>query len=51
MDIGSKIKNIRSDHKTHAQTILLITHDQSIAENSRRIIVIEDGKIIRDNRS
>lgn len=32
------------------QTIILITHDENIAKNSKRIIVIEDGKIVDDRK-
>ncbi|MFD3001888.1 ABC transporter ATP-binding protein [Pontibacter toksunensis] len=31
----------------HNQTLLIVTHDPSFAENSGRIIEMEDGKIIR----
>ena len=30
------------------QTLIMITHDESIALQARRIIAIEDGKIVRD---
>ena len=32
------------------QTILLITHDENIALEAERIVTIEDGRIIRDER-
>lgn len=32
-------------NEQYGQTIILITHDETIAENSKRIVVIEDGKI------
>ena len=32
------------------QTILLITHDEKVALEAERIITIEDGRIIRDER-
>ena len=32
------------------QTILLITHDEKVALEAQRIITIEDGRIIRDER-
>ena len=31
----------------HNQTLLIVTHDQSFAENTGRIIEMEDGRIIR----
>ena len=35
-------------NEKYGQTIILITHDENIAKNSKRIIVIEDGKIVGD---
>lgn len=40
----------RKLNEVYGQTILLITHDRQIAKNSRRIIVIEDGKIVKEMR-
>ena len=37
----------RSNEKYH-QTLIIITHDESIALQADRIIAIEDGRIIRD---
>lgn len=33
--------------EVHNQTLLIVTHDQSFAENTGRIIEMEDGRIIR----
>ncbi|WP_018478757.1 ABC transporter ATP-binding protein [Pontibacter roseus] len=33
--------------EVHNQTLLIVTHDQSFAENTSRIIEMEDGRIIR----
>jgi len=33
--------------EVHKQTLLIVTHDQSFAQNSGRIIEMEDGRIIR----
>lgn len=35
-------------HKNNHQTILMVTHDINIAEKADRIIVLEDGKIIKE---
>ena len=35
-------------NKRYGQTIIMITHDESLAMHADRIITIEDGKIIRD---
>lgn len=32
------------------QTILLITHDEKAAMEAQRVITVEDGRIIRDER-
>lgn len=37
-------------NEKYGQTIILITHDENIAKNSKRIIVIEDGKIVDDRK-
>lgn len=37
-------------NEEYGQTIILITHDESIAKNSKRIVVIEDGKIVDDRK-
>lgn len=42
-----EIMNIfRELNEKYNQTILLITHDEKIAENCKRVIIIEDGKIV-----
>ena len=38
----------RKSNREMKQTILLVTHDESIAEQCDRIIVLHDGKIISD---
>lgn len=35
-------------NKTNKQTILMVTHDWEIAKRADRILVLEDGKIIRE---
>ena len=37
-------------NKRYGQTIIMITHDESLAMHADRIITIEDGKIIRDEK-
>ncbi|PFA91061.1 ABC transporter ATP-binding protein [Bacillus cereus] len=41
---------LKSTAKRYNQTVILITHDPDIASNSDRIITVEDGMIISDNR-
>jgi putative ABC transport system ATP-binding protein len=37
-------------NETQNQTFVLVTHDQGIAQRTRRIIRMQDGQIIRDDR-
>lgn len=41
------IRLFRELNEVYGQTVLLITHDQRIAENSKRVMVIEDGRIVK----
>lgn len=42
---------LKLSNKKYNQTIIMITHDLEIASNADRIITIEDGKIIKDERN
>lgn len=44
------IRLLKESNKTQKQTLILITHDESIALQADRIIYIEDGKLVRDER-
>ena len=44
------IKLFRELNEKYGQTILLIKHDEKIAEHAERILVIEDGQIVKDSR-
>lgn len=41
---------LKLSNKKYRQTILLITHDERVAIEADRVITIEDGKIIADER-
>ena len=41
---------LRESTRTYKQTLILITHDEDIALKADRIIAIEDGRIVRDER-
>lgn len=41
---------LKFSNKKYNQTLIMITHDQSIALEADRIITIEDGKIAKDER-
>lgn len=48
---GDEIVNLlKTANEKYHQTIILVTHDLSIAEKADRIISVEDGKIIDDKR-
>lgn len=42
---------LRKFNREHNQTVIMITHDERIAQSADRIIVIEDGKIVKDEVS
>ncbi|WP_323616807.1 ABC transporter ATP-binding protein [Erysipelothrix rhusiopathiae] len=44
------IKILRETNEMSEQTIIMVTHDETIASQAKRIIEIEDGRIIRDDR-
>ncbi|CUH92872.1 ABC transporter ATP-binding protein [Herbinix luporum] len=44
------IELLKQSNHDLKQTILLITHDEKIAQEADRIITIEDGRIIKDQR-
>ncbi len=44
------IDMIKQSNRNLNQTILLITHDERIAQEADRVIAIEDGRIVSDNR-
>lgn len=44
------IDMLKLSNRTLNQTIILITHDEKVAMEANRIITIEDGRIIRDQK-
>lgn len=42
------IQLLKHFHETYQQTLIMITHDESIALQADRILVIEDGGIVKD---
>ena len=42
---------LKESNKKYNQTIIVITHDASIAQEANRVITIEDGKIVSDVRN
>ena len=45
------ISLLRVSNKKYNQTVIVITHDEKIALEADRIITIEDGRIIKDERN
>ena len=41
---------LRASNKEMGQTLVVITHDEDIAATADRVIVIEDGRVARDER-
>ena len=41
---------LKLSNKKYKQTLILITHDKNIAEEADRVITIQDGKIINDEK-
>lgn len=41
---------LKLSNRSLEQTILLITHDEKIALEAERIITVQDGRIISDER-
>ena len=41
---------LKYSNKKYGQTLIVITHDESIALQADRVIAIEDGRIVRDER-
>lgn len=44
------VELLKLSNKKYGQTLIVITHDESIALQADRIISIEDGRIVRDER-
>lgn len=44
------VELLKYSNQKYGQTLIIITHDESIALQANRIIAIEDGKIVRDER-
>lgn len=44
------VELLKLSNKKYKQTIIMITHDYNLALNANRIITIDDGKIISDER-
>lgn len=45
------IELLKASHKKYRQTLVIITHDEEIALQADRIISIDDGKVVRDEKT
>ena len=44
------VELLKMSNERYGQTLIIITHDENIALQAHRIIAIEDGRIVRDER-
>ncbi|MBQ2311972.1 MAG: ABC transporter ATP-binding protein [Clostridia bacterium] len=44
------VELLKLSNKKYGQTLIIITHDENIALQADRVIAIEDGRIVRDER-
>ena len=44
------VELLKESNRKFGQTLILITHDENIALQADRIIYMEDGKIVKDDR-
>lgn len=48
---GENILRILEDLAAAGKTVILVTHDSTVASRARRVLEIKDGRITRDSRS
>ena len=41
---------LKMSNQKYNQTVILITHDENVALDADRILTIDDGKIVKDER-
>lgn len=44
------VRLLKESNRKYGQTLLLVTHDETIALQADRVITIADGKVVRDER-
>ncbi|WP_312422859.1 ABC transporter ATP-binding protein [Anaerospora hongkongensis] len=47
---GEEIMGIFNELNTQGRTVILVTHEPEIADHAKRIILVRDGQIVRDDR-
>ena len=47
---GNHIFDLMTDlHNQHNVTLILVTHDQSLAERAQRQVILKDGRVLSDD--
>ncbi len=44
------VELLKTSNQKFGQTIIIITHDEKIAKEAQRVITIQDGKILSDEK-
>ena len=44
------IRLLKESHRKYRQTLVIVTHDETIALQANRIVTIADGTVVRDER-
>jgi putative ABC transport system ATP-binding protein len=47
---GKEIMDLFGSLHAQGNTIILVTHDRTVAENARRIVMIRDGKVEKEEQ-
>jgi len=47
---GEEIMDVFDDLHREGQTIIVVTHEEDIAQRCKRVIVLKDGQVLRDER-
>lgn len=48
---GAEIETLFNDLHAQGRTLIIVTHDNALAERTKRVITIKDGKVIADRKS
>lgn len=48
---GAEVLGLFDNLNTQGRTIVLVTHDETIAKHAKRVVRISDGKIVKDSKN
>ncbi|MBU2897770.1 ABC transporter ATP-binding protein [Vibrio hepatarius] len=48
---GAEIESLFNDLHAQGRTLIIVTHDNALAERTKRVITIKDGQVIADRKS